>query len=309
MRTRRSTTEAERCRLSARAVWPTLSLRATRGSITGLQISEAASLHTEDQKPSDINKTMIFSEMFFFQAKREIWNNRKKKSELFFLWGIFPTQNQFHTWKGNLWKKTTEFLKRFISCSPSWIFQKQLQVTGRQQDENLGNFLWLIPAQNKSTPPSPPHTESPSQGAFQSQWTLKYSESQENRTINPRSSEQSSISLSRLIGVMNLVYQRFSLFLLDINLQNSTHISWTGATQGSVPQPQILEAFLKKHTVSNFFPSRLKTTGEKNYLDLENASPEKEHCHFSLRTFCRKILKGRKQKILVWLIFVLFFVF
>lgn len=41
------------------------------------------------------------------------------------------------------------------------------------------------------------------------------------------------------------------------------HISWTGATQGSIPQPQILEAFLKKHTVSNFFPSRLKTTGEK----------------------------------------------
>lgn len=87
------------------------------------------------------------------------------------------------------------------------------------------------------------------------------------------------------------------------------HISWTGATQGSIPQPQILEAFLKKHTVSNFFPSRLKTTGEKNYLDLENASPEKEHCHFSLRTFCRKMLKGRNQKILVWLIFVLFFVF
>lgn len=87
------------------------------------------------------------------------------------------------------------------------------------------------------------------------------------------------------------------------------HISWTGATQGSIPQPQILEAFLKKHTVSNFFPQQTENHRRENYLDLENASPEKEHCHFSLRTFCRKILKGRKQKILVWLIFVLFFVF
>lgn len=83
MRTRRSTTEAERSRLSAWAVWPTLSLRATRGSITRLQISEAASLHTEDQKPSDINKTMIFSEMFFFQAKKKS-EIIEKKSELFF---------------------------------------------------------------------------------------------------------------------------------------------------------------------------------------------------------------------------------
>lgn len=86
------------------------------------------------------------------------------------------------------------------------------------------------------------------------------------------------------------------------------HISWTGATQGSIP-PHLGGFFKKKIPFQTFFPSRLKTTGEKNYLDLENASPEEEHCHFSLRTFCRKILKGRNQKILVWLIFVLFFVF
>lgn len=68
--------------------------------------------------------------------------------------------------------------------------------------------------------------------------------------------------------------------------------------------------FLKKNTVSNFFPQQTENHRRReNYLDLENASPEEEHCHFSLRTFCRKILKGRKQKILVWLIFVLFFVF
>lgn len=289
MRTRRSTTEAERCRLSARAVWPTLSLRATRGSITGLQISEAASLHTEDQKPSDINKTMIFSEMFFFQAKREIWNNRKKKSELFFLWGIFPTQNQFHTWKGNLWKKTTEFLKRFISCSPSWIFQKQLQVTGRQQDENLGNFLWLIPAQNKSTPPSPPHTESPSQGAFQSQWTLKYSESQENRTINPRSSEQSSISLSRLIGVMNLVSQSFSLFLLDITtflelerLKDQSH--------------HILEAFLKKKYCFKLFSPADCKPQERKLFRFRKCITRKRTLPLLPQDFLQKDIKREKAE-------------
>lgn len=86
------------------------------------------------------------------------------------------------------------------------------------------------------------------------------------------------------------------------------HISWTGATQGSIP-PHLGGFFKKKNTVSNFFPQQTENHRREHYLDLENASPEKEHCHFSLRTFCRKILKGRKQKILVWLIFVLFFVF
>lgn len=75
------------------------------------------------------------------------------------------------------------------------------------------------------------------------------------------------------------------------------------------PTTSNLGGFFKKTYCFKLFPQQTENHRRENYLDLENASPEKEHCHFSLRTFCRKILKGRKQKILVWLIFVLFFVF
>lgn len=304
MRTRRSTTEAESSHLSAWAVWPTLYLRATRGSITGLQISEAASLHTEDQKPSDINKTMIFSEMFFFQAKKKSEIIEKK------FWIIFPLGDFSHS-------EPASHMKRKPVEKNNRIFKKIYFLL------SLLNFSEAAAGNWQAAGWEPGQLSLVNTSSEQIHHTTKSSSHRE--SFSGRFSLSVDFKIFWITGELNHQPQKFravvyqpepsdrsdELGLSEIFTLSSGHhhISWTGATQGSIPQPQILEAFLKKHTVSNFFPSRLKTTGEKNYLDLENASPEEEHCYFSLRTFCRKMLKGRNQKILVWLIFVLFFVF
>lgn len=59
--------------------------------------------------------------------------------------------------------------------------------------------------------------------------------------------------------------QSDELRLSELFTLSSGHhqISWTGATQGSIPQPQILEAFLKKYCFKLFSPPDWKPQERK----------------------------------------------
>lgn len=258
MRTRRSTTEAESSHLSAWAVWPTLSLRATRGSITGLQISEAASLHTEDQKPSDINKTMIFSEMFFFQAKKKSEIIEKK------FWIIFPLGDFSHS-------EPASHMKRKPVEKNNRIFKKIYFLL------SLLNFSEAAPGNWQAAGWEPGQVSLVNTSSEQIHHTTKSSSHRE--SFSGRFSISVDFKIFWITGESNHLPQKFravvnqpepsdqsdELRLSELFTLSSGHhqISWTGATQGSIPQPQILEAFLKKYCFKLFSPPDWKPQERK----------------------------------------------